>query len=55
MIVYGPVRPAEDGPAREGDMMLSGVTVLVVALATLIVIWLCVLIGSPFFGSPPEH
>jgi hypothetical protein len=24
-------------------------------LATLIVIWLCVLVGSPFFGSPPEH
>jgi hypothetical protein len=36
-------------------MMLSGVTVLVVALATLTVIWLFVLIGSPFFGSPPEH
>ena len=36
-------------------MMLSGVTVLGVALATLIVIWLVVLVGSPYFGSPPEH
>jgi hypothetical protein len=46
--------PAEGKPAREGDM-LSGVSVLVVALATLIVIWICVLVGSPYFGSPQEH
>lgn len=50
----GRILPAEGKPAREGDM-LSGASVLVVALVTLIVIWLCVLVGSPFFGSPPEH
>jgi len=32
-------------------MMLSGVTVLVTAVATLAVIWVLVLWGSRYFGS----
>jgi hypothetical protein len=36
-------------------MMLSGVAVLGVALGLLVVIWIAVLVGSPMFGSPPEH
>ena len=35
-------------------MMLSGVTVLVTALATLAVIWILVLWGSRYFG-PADH
>ncbi len=35
--------------------MLSGVTVLVVAVAVLVAIWIMVLVGSQYFGSPPEH
>jgi hypothetical protein len=35
--------------------MLNGVEVLGVALGILVVIWIAVLIGSPMFGSPPEH
>jgi hypothetical protein len=35
--------------------MLSGVTVLVVSLGTLAAIWVFVLVGSQYFGSPPEH
>jgi hypothetical protein len=38
----------------EGDM-LTGPAVLAVAVATLIVIWVFVLVFSPYFGSPPEH
>jgi hypothetical protein len=36
-------------------MMLTGVTVLAVALGFLVFIWISVLIGSRAFGSPPEH
>jgi hypothetical protein len=36
-------------------MMLSGVTVLVTALAVLGVIWVLVLWGSRYFGSAPDH
>ena len=39
---------------REGDM-LSGVTVLAVALGFLAFIWVSVLWGSRYFGSAPEH
>ena len=35
--------------------MLSGVMVLGAALAILVAIWLFVLVGSQYFGSPPEH
>ena len=35
--------------------MLSGVEVLGVALGLLGFIWIAVLVGSPMFGSPPEH
>jgi hypothetical protein len=47
-------KPIDDGAKREGNM-LSGMTVLVVSLATLAVIWIAVLLGSQYFGSPPEH
>ena len=39
----------------EGDNMLTDSTVLLVAFGTLIVIWIAILAGSPYFGSPPEH
>ncbi len=35
--------------------MLSGVTVLFVSLGVLAAIWVMVLFGSRYFGSPPEH
>ena len=35
--------------------MLSGVSVLVVSLGVLAAIWVMVLVGSRYFGSPPEH
>ncbi len=35
--------------------MLNGVMVLVVSLGTLAAIWIVVLFGSRYFGSPPEH
>lgn len=35
--------------------MLSGVMVLVVSVGTLAAIWILVLFGSRYFGSPPEH
>ena len=35
--------------------MLSGVTVLAVALGFLVFIWIMVLWGSRYFGSAPEH
>lgn len=35
--------------------MLNGVMVLVVSLGTLAAIWVVVLFGSRYFGSPPEH
>jgi len=35
--------------------MLSGVSVLAVSLAFLVFIWVSVLFGSRYFGSPPEH
>jgi hypothetical protein len=35
--------------------MLSGVTVLFVSLGVLAAIWIMVLAGSRYFGSPPEH
>ena len=35
--------------------MLSGITVLFVALGVLAAIWVMVLLGSRYFGSPPEH
>ena len=46
--------PVNGGAEREADM-LSGVTVLAVALAVLVAIWIMVLVGSQYFGSPPEH
>ena len=53
---------ASSNPQRLLNLVVAGLglllalpVMLVVALATLIVIWLCVLVGSPFFGSPPEH
>jgi hypothetical protein len=45
-----PKRRAE----REGDMMISGATVLFAALAILVVIWILVLWGSRYFG-PADH
>jgi len=36
-------------------MMLSGVSVLAVGVTVLVAIWLLVLWGSRYFGSPPEH
>ena len=35
--------------------MLSGIAVLAVSLAFLVLIWVSVLVGSRYFGSPPEH
>jgi hypothetical protein len=40
--------------AREGGM-LNGLPVLGASLAILVVIWIMVLWGSRYFGSPPEH
>jgi hypothetical protein len=35
--------------------MLTGIEVLAVSLAFLVFIWASVLLGSRYFGSPPEH
>jgi hypothetical protein len=35
--------------------MLSGIAVLAASLAFLVFIWVSVLFGSRYFGSPPEH
>jgi len=35
---------------REGDMMLNGIVVLVLAIAVLAAIWALILYGSTFFG-----
>ena len=35
--------------------MLTGVSVLAVGVAVLLAIWVLVLWGSRYFGSPPEH
>jgi hypothetical protein len=35
--------------------MLNGISVLGASLAILVVIWIMVLWGSRYFGSPPEH
>lgn len=35
--------------------MLTGIGVLGVALVLFALMWVAVLIGSPIFGSPPEH
>jgi hypothetical protein len=35
--------------------MLNGLPVLGASLAILVVIWIMVLWGSRYFGSPPEH
>jgi len=35
--------------------MLSGVAVLAVAMAILLIIWIAVLWGSRYFGSAPDH
>jgi hypothetical protein len=35
--------------------MLNGVMVLVVSVGVLAAIWIMVLFGSRYFGSPPEH
>ena len=35
--------------------MLSGVSVMVFAFGFLIFLWVMVLWGSRYFGSPPEH
>ena len=39
----------------EGAMMIYGVTTLAAAFGFLIFIWIVVLGGSRYFGSPPEH
>src|SRR5262245_5781161 len=36
--------------AREGDMMLNGIVVLVLAIAVLAAIWALILYGSTYFG-----
>jgi hypothetical protein len=36
-------------------MMLSGVTMMAAAFGFLAFIWVSVLWGSRYFGSPPEH
>jgi hypothetical protein len=35
--------------------MLNGITVLAASLGVLAAIWVFVLVGSQYFGSPPEH
>jgi hypothetical protein len=35
--------------------MLNGIEVLAASLGFLIFIWVSVLFGSRYFGSPPEH
>jgi len=35
--------------------MLTGIEVLAASLAFLVFIWVSVLFGSRYFGSPPEH
>ena len=35
--------------------MIGGITVLAASLGFLVFIWASVLIGSQYFGSPPEH
>jgi hypothetical protein len=35
--------------------MLTDSMVLLVSFGTLILIWIAVLAGSGYFGSPPEH
>jgi hypothetical protein len=40
--------------AREGAM-LNGINVLFASAGVLLVIWIMVLWGSRYFGSPPEH
>ena len=35
--------------------MLNGIGVLAASLAFLVFIWVSVLFGSRYFGSPPEH
>jgi hypothetical protein len=35
--------------------MLTGAGVLLAALGLFAFIWIAVLVGSPMFGSPPEH
>ena len=36
-------------------MMLNGIEVLAASLAFLALLWVSVLFGSRYFGSPPEH
>jgi hypothetical protein len=36
-------------------MMIDGVTMLAAAFGFLAFIWIAVLGGSRYFGSPPEH
>jgi hypothetical protein len=36
-------------------MILDGMTMLAVAFGFLAFIWVSVLFGSRYFGSPPEH
>jgi hypothetical protein len=36
-------------------MMLNGVEVLAASAVALAAIWVFVLVGSQYFGSPPEH
>jgi hypothetical protein len=35
--------------------MINGVAVLGASLGILLAIWVMVLVGSRYFGSPPEH
>ena len=35
--------------------MLNGIEVLAASLAFLVFIWVSVLFGARYFGSPPEH
>ena len=46
--------PMKGMDRQEGDM-LSGIAVLGVGFGLLAFMWIAVLVGSPFFGSPPEH
>ena len=41
-------------PAREGDMIIEGPMLLVVAFGILVAIWAIVLYGSTFFGPKTD-
>jgi len=41
-------------PAREGDMIVEGPMLLVIAFGILVAIWAIVLYGSTFFGPKTD-